>query len=181
MNTDIIKSKEQLKPENDGVKFINIWANGNTELGKQLSSFYKSQFIHPYFGTFNCLEGFWHFIVTGRKDDKFRELIGNSARMHAKRLNQWERVESFSEIILAANYYKIKQNPEIRKNLIESSLPFEMYYIFNPNKTENVGNNSTVISQKNSDWLLPMYEEIRKMFQHGTELEPLNYDELFGK
>ncbi|EKD22616.1 MAG: putative phage protein, partial [uncultured bacterium] len=92
--------------DDDGVTHINLWINGRTRLGKMLAHFYESPFVHPYFGPFNSMEGFWHYIQNKERDDALRSLSNMAAKNYAKGMT-WCRVEDFHKIIMAANYYKI--------------------------------------------------------------------------
>jgi len=171
-NTEI-KSKNTFNAEDDGKTHINIWINSKTPLGVMLAHFYESPFVHPFFGPFASMEGFWHYVQNEEQDDSLRSLSGMSAKKRGKRLT-WRHVENFHEIITAANFYKIEQNAELKKLFLESTLPFDYYYIFAP-KGDAVGLASTVIRPPGYDWLVKGFEDIRKMMQHGDRPSPNLY------
>jgi hypothetical protein len=173
----IINKGTKINPMADGVEFINIWINGKTELGQYLSHFYKSPFIHPVLGPFNSMEGFWHYIRNGAKDDSLRTLSGMAAKNHGKRL-ECQYVANFQEIITAANFYKIEQNLMIKNLLVESDLPFMHYYLFTPVKADHSTVEPIVINISNNAWLIDSFEEIRKMFQHGQRPKDIDYSTL---
>jgi hypothetical protein len=172
-------------PNCDGVSHINIWINSKSQLGKMLSHFYESPFIHPYFGPFNSMEGFWHYIQNLRIDEKsgmlvgddtLRSLSGMSAKNYGKKL-QWRHVDNFHEIIIAANYYKIEQNPELLKLFMQSEVPLDYYYLFTP-VGDAEGLSDVVVRPAGYRWLVEGFEELRKMFQHDERPAYINYDQV---
>lgn len=144
----------------DGVDHINIYSRGNTELGRQLSHFAHSPFIHPFYGPFESMEGFWywmragnHLRAKGLQDDKLRYLSGYKAKQYGKNF-PIQRYEHFKEDILAANYQKILQHRTLHNLLVESTLPFRHYYMFGP------GN--VIVQPRDSNWLVTGFEDIRQ-------------------
>ena len=185
-------------PEEDGITHINIWYLGKTELGKMLSHFYKSPFHHPYFGTFNSMEGFWHYLqsINSPDDavdpnklgpdgnpvkvprDTLRSLSGNAAKQYGKKL-KWSYVDRFYEIISAANFYKIEQNPVLKKLFIESTLPFDLYYL-NPPIGDAEGQRKVLTKLVNYKWLVDSFEENRILMQYKERPMQINYDEIIN-
>lgn len=141
----------------DGQDHINIWAQGDTELGRLLAHFTFSPFVHPYFGPFNSMEGFWHYIKTEEKDDALRRLHGLEAKKYGKRLTEI-RVDNFPEIIKVGNYHKIDQNPRLRELFVASTLPFESYYRHGPG--------GVVIRPESGEWLAEQFDQLRTMMQY---------------
>jgi hypothetical protein len=160
---NIVQSDNNSK---DGVEFCNIWITGKTKLGQMLSQFYYSPFIHPYFGSFNSMEGFYHYIGTKEKDDKLRGLVGIKAKNYAKDLTRGTFKE-FLTCIKAANYYKIEQNEEMKQLLIESTLPFEHYYLWGPGKI--------VIRPKQRNRVIEEFEELRILFKENQRPKDVDY------
>lgn len=163
----------------DGVSHINTHNHSKTELGKMLAHYYVAPFTHPWFGPFKCMEGFWYYLRGGCKDDAFhnafRTLNGHFAKKRAKSGEESGaytkyHVPDLDAVILAANYAKIEQHPEIREALINSTLPFEHYYVFGPGKI--------VIRPRGADKLILMFEKLRTMFREGTRPEPIDYAAL---
>ena len=54
-----------INPDNDGIDHINTYSKGKTELGKLLTNFAHTPFVHPKYGEFQSVEGFWYFKKTG--------------------------------------------------------------------------------------------------------------------
>lgn len=149
---------------NDGITHINV--GGRTRLGRDLSHFAYTPFVHPFYGPFNCMEGFWHYIRADKPDDSLRSLTGWQAKKHGRKL-EVNRVENFRELINEANYYRIEQNPELKKIFLECDLPLDHYYTY--------GAGNLLIHPRGYDWILAGLEEIRKMMQHGQKPEPVDY------
>ena len=138
----------------DGIDHINIDNNwGKTELGRLLANFPKTPFVHPEYGPFASIEGFWHWIRSANPSDDLRGLFGNRARAFGRKLNNGIFVENFKEEIIKAIYYKIVQNANIYDDFVASTLPFKYYYIFGPKQIE--------ISPDYAKWLCDGIEQIR--------------------
>lgn len=149
----------------DGVDHINIWAHGDTKLGRMLSHFHYAPFNHPYFGPFNSMEGFWHFIKSEEKDDTLRRLYGLEAKRYGKALSEIPYVDDFFNIIKLGNYHKISQNPKISELFVQSALPFEYYYRSGPERQ--------IIQPDGYDWLVAGFEELRRLMKAGqVPVEP---------
>lgn len=146
------------KPENDGIDHINIHSRGKTHLGRLLSHFAHTPFIHPYYGPFYSMEGFWYYMRSGATDQKLRYLSGFRAKTHGKKL-AYVWYDNFKEDIMAANYQKILQVPCLAQMVVESHLPFDHYYTF--------GDSQIVITPNNYDWLCSGFEDIRTAMQEG--------------
>lgn len=158
--------------QDDGITHINIWSKGNTELGKMLSHFYHAPFKHPYFGNFNCMEGFWHYIASHERPDIFRILNGIKSKLKSQEMRKQKvltkrHLVNFPQIILDANFHKIVAHPEIQKLLVESTLPFEHYYVY--------GKGNVVILPHGSDWLCQVFEDLRALLKEGKKPEPIDY------
>ncbi len=163
-NTDIDVSK-------DGVDYINIYSRGKTRLGRNLSHFARTPFVHPYFGPFESMEGFWFYMKTGKVHDQLRYLYGNRAKQYGKGLPTKYDAD-FKEDILAGNYQKILQNDGLRQAFLNSELPLTHYYLFEQQVDasmieSSVMRKSIVIFPKNSDWLIDGLEEIRTEMKQG--------------
>lgn len=124
LGTDLL-----LTPAQDGVTHLNLYSEAKTEVGRKLSNFPKAPFVHPTYGAFISMEGYWHWCSTGKCKDLFREKFGFEAK---KNKNTQVRVpnDRFEQDILEGLHCKLAQNPEIYKLLMESTLPFTHYYIF---------------------------------------------------
>jgi hypothetical protein len=122
-------------PADDGVTHINIYDQGKHPLGVMLSYFYEAPFVHPHYGPFKSIEGFLRYLRSGGEDDAFRTIPAVRAKAHmesAKKrgLYKEHKVSNLENLIFSANYFKIDQNPEIKKALISSTLPFENYFLW---------------------------------------------------
>ena len=74
----------KLDPKEDGVSHINVWSRGTTDLGRDLSNFAHTPFVHPRYGPFQSVEGFWYWLSTGQKEIKLRHLWGYLAKEEGK-------------------------------------------------------------------------------------------------
>jgi hypothetical protein len=155
--------------DGDGVTHINLSINGETKLGRQLAHFSDVGFVHPHFGPFNGMEGFWHYINSVERDDELRHLIGHAAKKYSKQLTK-VKVVGFQEIITVANFYRIEQNPELQKMFLDSTLPFDDYYYHD--------NGPVAIRPKGHGWVVNMFEEIRTMMKQGKRPADLDYTKV---
>lgn len=156
---------ENIIASQDGVNHINIDLTAATELGRQLAHFSKTPFNHPVFGQFNTMEGFWVYVRSAIPNDDLRYVTGRRAKTMGKSSGS-VRVENFEEIILQANYYRVEQHPELLKLLVESTLPFENYYLY--------GDQQIMIRPAASSIMISMFENLRSLFKHN--LPPPNPD-----
>ena len=158
-------------PEDDGKNHINIYSHGKTELGRLLSHFAHTPFVHPFFGPFNSMEGFWYYLKAATKDEKLRQLYGSEAKFYGKRLPS-VRVKNFNILIVDANYHKVNQNPRLGNLLVQSTLPFDHYYVDN---RINIGQK---VKLSGFEWLIEGFEVIRENIKIGNIPQPLDYDKL---
>ena len=143
----------------DGITHINIYSRGKTSLGRMLSHFQHMPFVHPAYGPFYSLEGFWFYMRSGMRHDELRYVSGFKAKTMGK---QFPLVTNphFREDIVAANYEKIKQNSQLYNAVRDSTLPFDHYYIFGPQ--------SILVNAKVSSWLVDAFEDIRQSIKNGV-------------
>lgn len=152
--------------ENDAITHIRIDGKAKTELGRLLCHTEKTPFNHPVFGTFFSMEGFWSYVRSGG-DESFRYIFGVMARNKGKEVPP-RYIEDFKAIILEANFLKIEQNPELLQLMLESNLPFDMYYTqdYDPTKHGGTGvTTRTIVHPKTAGWMKEQYEEIRQLLQ----------------
>lgn len=156
------------KKENDTVDHINIHSMADSELGRKLSHFAHTPFVHPHFGPFYSMEGFWYFARCGFDEQlahRLRYLSGFRAKQTGKSLPyKWS--ENFKEDIIAANYQKIIQNENICELMIASELPFDHYYTFGVKGDQDAA--KRIITPKDSEWLVPGFEAIRTALKEGV-------------
>lgn len=145
----------------DGIDHINIYSKGETELGKYLSNFTYSPFIHPFDGQFNSVEGYWYYNLS--LDNDQRILYGFKAkqrgRMYLKEINpnanEWQVNETHIKLAIIC---KLTQNePKMLKEFISSELPFKHYYKYGDKIVEPV----------EGKWLVEFFEELRSLLKES--------------
>lgn len=160
------KKSSLYNPDTDGEDHINIWTKGKTVLGKKLSHFHHSPFIHPYYGSFQCVEGFWYYASTGFQHEQLRQLVGFKAKQEGRQLDQvWYK--DFVEDVLSANWQKIMQSNDLCSMIIESELPFLHYYAYSGNPDSETPGPVKIIRPRDSVWLVPGFEDIRRCLKEG--------------
>lgn len=147
-----------INPDNDGVDHINVYSKGKTDLGQQLSNFYRSIFILPDHGMFKSVEGYWFWLATGMRHITLRYASGHFAKAEGSKLEKFH-VEGFEEKIKAAISAKIYQNPDLERALKESTLPLEHYYCYGKD------GNYRVIELPKYRWMVDHIESIRTALQ----------------
>lgn len=165
----------------DSVTHINIGGKARTELGRLLNPLQFSRFNHPIHGPFHSMEAFWAYIQAPKdypRRDELRYLHGMEAKKASKQV-KFRQIKDFQEIIIEANYFKIKQNPRISNLMVESTLPFEMYYIFRSDDPQALPE-GVVIHTQIGKWLKKGFEDIRTMLREGREPPRPDYSESFG-
>lgn len=174
---------ERPNPKEDDVTHINIHHKAKSDLGRMLSHYYEAQFIHPYFGPFASIEGLWHYLKDGCRDDAFRNLNGHNAKQRCRSKKQSgcyvnKNIPIVAQVMLLANYAKLSQHPEIKELLVASKLPFDHYYLFGEDKVP--ADAKVPIRPRGSEWLPGIFEELRNMFREGRVPEELDYVTIFA-
>jgi hypothetical protein len=149
------------KPDDDKKTHINIHSKAATPLGKLLYDFAHTPFTHPYFSSFYSIEGFRWYVSSGFTEDRMRYLSGSRASRVGKTL-RYVRNDNFAEDVMAANYQKIIQHEDIRQMMIESTLPFDYYYVDERSPLK------LVINPKWSEEFIKGFEEIRTALKQGV-------------
>lgn len=149
----------------DGVNHINIWERASTELGLALSHKIDIKFDHPDFGRFKSVEGFWHWLRDKNHDDRHRQSHGMSAKRMAQNSEVIPFVPNFKFNIMMANWVKVKSYPYLVEAMIDSELPFEMYF---ENRNRDSGK-TLYVRPASAFWLVPGFEEIRAALKEGRE------------
>lgn len=144
-----------MSPSQDGVNHINIYSKGKTTLGRMLSNFYFSPFVLPNHGKFSSVEGYWYWLST--KDEKLRELFGFEAKKRGQFLKapDWVDTQEFKDSIKESIKAKIDQNPLIKKELKQSSLPLVHYYVYG----------DKIVKVPKGQWIVDFIEQYRKEIQ----------------
>ena len=146
----------------DGVHHINVWADGETNLGRGLSHGINCKFNHSVFGEFICMESFWHYIRSKERDDRIRILFGFKLNSFNKDLTHIN-VPNFKAVIVDANYQKILQYPAMMSDLRESELPFDCYFY------RTIGDEKVRQRPAFSSWLIWGLDEIRNSLKEDRD------------
>lgn len=158
----------------DGVDHINVMYNGETELGRALSTTIELFFIHPGYGEFNSIEGLIYFLKEGGENDAYRTMRGSGPRKtyeaFLERTQQKDQViPNFQALVLDAIWQRAKQYKTLFNDLKTSTLHFESYYHVD-NTNHNTGCIQTDKIPTNwSNWLCPGIGELRKAAKEGRE------------
>lgn len=153
---------ENGKAIDDGVKYINIYDFGEKELGRMLSPVTHMPFVHPAYGSFQNLQGFWEWIKSEERPDAIRYVSGKQA-VHIGRGLTKIYLPNFEELIMQANFCRIDQNEKLRKEFLLSSLPFEMFYIRNPDSPQRLP-----VRPSNREIIVNATTKVRELMWHGN-------------
>lgn len=115
----------------DGVSHINIEYRAATELGRILDFSHPTGFIHPTYGHFHSMEGFWTWLRSEDRDDRYRHETGVVLRMSRHNRNT-VYIENIKDVMIGAMYEKIVQNEGLLKLFKENTLPYDMYFVHKP-------------------------------------------------
>lgn len=132
MRKQYIMEEEEYMPIDEYENHINIYSNSSRALGRQLSNFYRSETEHPKYGMFMSVEGFYYWLLTGKKNVELKELHGFEAKKVGSSIEPIldSNDEEFKKEIQTMILLKISQNKRIEKNLAESTLPLTHYYYY---------------------------------------------------
>jgi hypothetical protein len=144
----------------DGEDHINVWEHASSPLGKLLAHSSPHSFKHRYFGKFNSMESFWHYIQSEERDDRIRVMHGPTLRAFIKRIKM-TKITNFRAIIMDSNWQRIRQHRDWMDRIAASSLPFDCYYI---SKDTQIRTRPTFFK-----WLIMGFEEIRTAIKDGRE------------
>lgn len=107
------------------------------------------------------MEGFWQYVSSADRDDRLRHMVSAPARNLGRTLPK--RTEpNFKWIIADALFQRVTQSSRTTRLIIESEAPFDMYYLY---KTQS--GIMTPIRHKDANWMVPIYEEIRKALKEN--------------
>lgn len=144
----------------DGKDHINVGDDATTPLGTLLNHRSDIPFLHSHFGKFHTLEGFNLWILSAERDDRLRQLQGPKLRALSKKITkQPETIPNFKAVIIDTYYQSIVQNEQLKRQVAESTLPFDVYYV--------VAETGLRIRPARYNWLLWGLEEIRKAIQEN--------------
>lgn len=146
-------------PEDDPAHHINIWTKSRHNLGRALSNLSPNGFLHEDHGWFACLEGYWYWLATGCKHEQFKNMSGWDAKSIGSKMARVE-MPDFQERFKEGMRLRLEQNELLRLDLINSTLPFEHYYVYGDRSTGKV-----VDVKAKHQWQLDFYDEYRKAAQ----------------
>lgn len=112
----------------DGVTHINVFSRGQTDLGRLLSNFAHTPFT-ILDQVFESVEGWWYWYCTGQKYNHLKSLYGFKAKQEGKKYESV--ITPTKEILFQIYESKVNSNPPIHHMLVNSTLPFTHYYVFN--------------------------------------------------
>lgn len=119
-----------ISPSLEGVTHININSNSATPLGRVLCDMAHTPFVHPVFGRFASLEGYRHWLRTGRNHDSLREVWGQLAKIRGGKLPQ-KKDAQYEQYLIEGVHCKVNQVPGLHALLLETQLPITCYFVFN--------------------------------------------------
>ena len=149
-----------IDPKLDGIEHINIYSKGKTEIGRLLTNFAHTPFIHPEYGRFESVEGFWYWLRNGKQHEELRTMYGFKAKEYGK---QFESIDcsTFQEDVKEVIRCKLRQNRKILQMLVDSILPLEHYYWYGDI------NNPKVYNLPQYKWIIDEIERIRVVCQEA--------------
>lgn len=118
-------------PSTEGEDHINIYSKSALPLGRALSNFSHFSFTHNTYGTFQSVEAFYYWLLSGKEYDELKDLWGYDAKKFGESLPKKVKIDNkFKEEIQFAIGLKVLQNSLIRDLIMHSTLPFAHYYYF---------------------------------------------------
>lgn len=118
----------------DGITHINIYSQGQTELGKMLSNFYHYPFTTSE-GVFESIEGYWYYLGLEKNNEveMLKQMWGSNAKSWGQMCKRKYKIindEHFKDKILDAVWFKIINNLHFF-TLEYKNLPVQHYYVYN--------------------------------------------------
>lgn len=155
----IVNAKLDWNPAMDGIDHINIYSKSQSELGRLLSNWAETMFVHPELGLFKTMEGFFAYLATGQKYDYLRTVSGFEAKKVLKDLPRVAK-RGFEDELQRALTYKFEQSPRIQELLRKhKNLPITHYYWYG-----QLGNNPRIVPNEGDTWLEDGWNRIRNNF-----------------
>jgi phenylpropionate dioxygenase-like ring-hydroxylating dioxygenase large terminal subunit len=119
-----------ISPSLDGVTHLNIHSNAATVLGRLLCDMAHTPFVHPVFGKFECLEGYRHWLRTGRRHSVLKELWGQAAKLRGGKFPEQLDMH-YREYLIEGVHCKVSQTHGLHTQLLNNKLPITCYFVFN--------------------------------------------------
>jgi hypothetical protein len=161
-------------PKYETIDHINIYSKSKSPLGRALSNFFYSAFVHPDFGVFKSVEGFYYYLLTGEIHEELKDLHGLAAKRFGESKTVLTKInKQFKLRMQEAICYKIISNDYIQNLLVESDLPLTHYYYYG----ERSENPKVYDMSKEHAYMVHAIEEIRIRLQqdgkvHRTQNQP---------
>lgn len=156
----------------DGVDHINVYGDGATVLGQLLSFDNNLRFSNSHLGPFNNIVGLMRYITVENCPESVRSSKDTWVRHLTKGLTH-KTIANLHAIVMDSVYQRIAGYPILKEAVVESTLPFEMYY-------EMTVENGTVVKRRPgiAEWVIEGLEEIRAKLK--TKSKP-NFKTLMSK
>ena len=139
----------------DGETHINIYSQGQTQLGQFLSNF-EYHPIETEDGRFDSIEGYWYWLgCTHENKDLLKRTSGYQAKKLGRELGsvEWLPEGIFRDKIKKAITKKLETMDDyLQDEFIKSDLPFTHYYVY--------GNKNVKVPQV--DWIVEFITNKRK-------------------
>lgn len=148
----------------DGENHINISDCGVTPLGQLLAFSNNLRFTSQHLGPFMNINALWRYITIDDCPETIRNMHNFEVRRLAKEAKT-HNVSNLPAIIMTAVYERIKQWPDICQAVVESDLPFDLYYY--PAVEE--GKEKVRQRLSISSWVIEGIEEIRDALKEERE------------
>ena len=164
--------EEMPNPNNDGITHINVFNTATTNLGRRLA-LGNSYFVHPKLGSFNCLDAFSLLLNSKQPNDRFRYITFREARGIINKIRNHRNCAGYVGMMKDGYRHFILNNPELYKEFVESTLPFDSYQIMKAS--------GLVARTHKANWLVDLLEELRVEFKTGKKPDPKhlpNFSEL---
>ena len=164
--------EEMPNPNNDGITHINVFNTAATNLGRRLA-LGNSYFVHPKLGSFNCLDAFSLLLNSKQPNDRFRYITFREARGIINKIRNHRKCAGYVGMMKDGYRHFILNNPELYKEFVESTLPFDSYQIMK--------DSGLVARTHKANWLVDLLEELRVEFRTGKKPDPKhlpNFTEL---
>ena len=127
--------------ETDGIDHINVYSNGQSLLGQQLSNFYPSSFY--YLGLkFGSVEAFWYYWKLQNRvgiDQELKHLCslsGFSAKKYGRGFLVGGEDNPTVTTLKAVYHKKLLFNRRIKNKLMACTLPLTHYYSYGGKRVE---------------------------------------------
>ena len=164
--------EEMPNPNNDGITHINVFNTAATNLGRRLA-LGNSYFVHPKLGSFNCLDAFSLLLNSKQPNDRFRYITFREARGIINKIRNHRKCAGYVGMMKDGYRHFILNNPELYKEFVESTLPFDSYQIMKAS--------GLIARTHKANWLVDLLEELRVEFKTGKKPDPKhlpNFSEL---